>query len=271
MPSHNRVVTNKKIDMKSLQRLIAYVYRLFSFRLFIVAICIIISAVSNVIVNAFMADLIDKIILPGMNNGLQSVYKDLVRIITIMIVFDVLGLLSTTIYPQIMARVGQGTIKSLRDDMFDNMETLPIRYFDSHTHGEIMSAYTNDVDTIRMLVGQSLPQLLQSIMSISAILFSMFRYSLWLTIVVALVIGVMFKITGSFGGRSAKFMVAQQKSLAKEEGFIEEMMEGMKVVKVFTHEEEAKKKFDEVNDQLFDDSNRANANANILMPILANV
>ena len=225
MPPHNRVVTNKKIDMKSLRRLIAYVYRLFSFRLFIVAICIIISAVSNVIVNAFMADLIDKIILPGMNNGLQSVYKDLVRIITIMIVFDVLGLLSTTIYPQIMARVGQGTIKSLRDDMFDNMETLPIRYFDSHTHGEIMSAYTNDVDTIRMLVGQSLPQLLQSIMSISAILFSMFRYSLWLTIVVALVIGVMFKITGSFGGRSAKFMVAQQKSLAKEEGFIEEMME----------------------------------------------
>ena len=97
----------------------------------------------------------------------------------------------------------------------------------------------------------------------------MFRYSLWLTIVVALVIGVMFKITGSFGGRSAKFMVAQQKSLAKEEGFIEEMMEGMKVVKVFTHEEEAKKKFDEVNDQLFDDSNRANANANMLMPILA--
>ena len=271
MPPHNRVVTNKKIDMKSLRRLIAYVYRLFSFRLFIVAICIIISAVSNVIVNAFMADLIDKIILPGMNNGLQSVYKDLVRIITIMIVVDVLGLLSTTIYPQIMARVGQGTIKSLRDDMFDNMETLPIRYFDSHTHGEIMSAYTNDVDTIRMLVGQSLPQLLQSIMSISAILFSMFRYSLWLTIVVALVIGVMFKITGSFGGRSAKFMVAQQKSLAKEEGFIEEMMEGMKVVKVFTHEEEAKKKFDEVNDQLFDDSNRANANANMLMPILANV
>ena len=271
MPPHNRVVTNKKIDMKSLRRLLQYVYKLFSFRLFIVAICIILSAVSNVVVNAFMADLIDKIILPGMSAGLQSVYKDLLRIIAIMIALDVLGLLSTAIYPQIMARVGQGTIKSLRDDMFDNMETLPIRYFDSHTHGEIMSAYTNDVDTIRMLVGQSLPSLLQSIMSISAILFSMLRYSLWLTVVVALVIGVMFKITGSFGGRSARYMVAQQKSLAKEEGFIEEMMEGMKVVKVFTHEEEAKKKFDEVNIQLFEDSNKANSNANMLMPILANV
>ncbi|MBQ1483027.1 MAG: ABC transporter ATP-binding protein [Erysipelotrichaceae bacterium] len=257
--------------MKSLRRLLQYVYKLFSFRLFIVAICIILSAVSNVVVNAFMADLIDKIILPGMSAGLQSVYKDLLRIIAIMIALDVLGLLSTAIYPQIMARVGQGTIKSLRDDMFDNMETLPIRYFDSHTHGEIMSAYTNDVDTIRMLVGQSLPSLLQSIMSISAILFSMLRYSLWLTVVVALVIGVMFKITGSFGGRSARYMVAQQKSLAKEEGFIEEMMEGMKVVKVFTHEEEAKKKFDEVNIQLFEDSNKANSNANMLMPILANV
>ena len=272
MPPRPRgVVTDKKINPKALMRLVKYVYRKYSYRLIIVFICIIVSAVSNVIVNAFMADLIDSVILPGLSNGLNSVIEGLMRIITIMSIFDILGILASTIYPRIMATVGQGTIKSLRDDMFDNMETLPIRYFDSHTHGEIMSTYTNDVDTIRMLVGQSIPSLIQSIMSIATIFFSMLRYSIWLSLVVVAVIFIMFKITGKFGGRSAKYMTAQQKSLAEEEGFIEEMMEGMKVVKVFTHEEEAKQQFDEVNERLFNDSNQANATANALMPILANV
>ncbi|MBQ6333740.1 MAG: ABC transporter ATP-binding protein [Erysipelotrichaceae bacterium] len=272
MPPRPRgVVTDKKINPKALMRLVKYVYRKYSYRLIIVFICIIVSAVSNVIVNAFMADLIDSVILPGISNGLNSVIEGLMRIITIMSIFDILGILASTIYPRIMATVGQGTIKSLRDDMFDNMETLPIRYFDSHTHGEIMSTYTNDVDTIRMLVGQSIPSLIQSIMSIATIFFSMLRYSIWLSLVVVAVIFIMFKITGKFGGRSAKYMTAQQKSLAEEEGFIEEMMEGMKVVKVFTHEEEAKQQFDEVNERLFNDSNQANATANALMPILANV
>ena len=270
-PRPARYVTNKKIDMKSLKRLLGYVFKRYSVHFVIVLICIILSAVSNVIVNAFMAQLIDDVILPGISNGLNTVYQGLMRIITIMITFDVLGIVGSTIYPRIMARVGQGTIKQLRDDMFDNMETLPIRYFDSHQHGEIMSTYTNDVGTIRMLVGQSIPSLFQSIMSIVTIFLSMIRYSIWLSLVVVAVIFLMFKITGKFGGRSAKYMTAQQKSLAEEEGFIEEMMEGMKVVKVFTHEEEAKKKFDQVNEQLFEDSNKANSNANALMPILANV
>ena len=271
MPPRQRYVTNKKIDPKSLLRLLRYVFRRYSWRLLVVAICIIISAVSNVIVNAFMAQLIDTVILPGISTGLASVAKGLASIITIMIVFDVLGLVSAIIYPQLMATVGQGTIKNLRDNMFDNMETLPIRYFDSHTHGEIMSTYTNDVDTIRQLVGQSIPSFFQSIMSITMIFFSMLKYSVWMSIVVVLVISIMFRITGKFGGRSAKYMKAQQRSLAEEEGFIEEMMEGMKVVKVFNHETEAKKDFDRVNEQLFRDSNTANSTANALMPILANV
>lgn len=271
MPPRQRYVTNKKIDPKSLLRLLRYVFRRYSWRLLVVAMCIIISAVSNVIVNAFMAQLIDTVILPGISTGLASVAKGLASIITIMIVFDVLGLVSAIIYPQLMATVGQGTIKNLRDNMFDNMETLPIRYFDSHTHGEIMSTYTNDVDTIRQLVGQSIPSFFQSIMSITMIFFSMLKYSVWMSIVVVLVISIMFRITGKFGGRSAKYMKAQQQSLAEEEGFIEEMMEGMKVVKVFNHETEAKKDFDRVNEQLFRDSNTANSTANALMPILANV
>ena len=271
MPPRQRFVTNKKIDPKSLLRLLNYVFRRYSWRLLLVAICIVISAVSNVIVNAFMAQLIDTVILPGILNGLSSVAKGLASIITTMVMFDLLGVVSAIIYPQLMATVGQGTIKDLRDDMFDNMETLPIRYFDSHTHGEIMSAYTNDVDTIRQLVGSSIPSFFQSIMSITMIFFSMLRYSVWMSIVVVLVIMVMFRITGKFGGKSARYMKAQQESLAKEEGFIEEMMEGMKVVKVFNHEEEAKKDFDKLNEKLFNDSNTANKTANALMPILANV
>ncbi|MBE6124948.1 MAG: ABC transporter ATP-binding protein [Erysipelotrichaceae bacterium] len=271
MPPRQRFVTNKKIDPKSLLRLMKYVFKRYSWRLLLVAVCIIISAVSNVIVNAFMAQLIDTVILPGIISGLNSVAKGLATIITTMIIFDLLGVVSAIIYPQLMATVGQGTIKGLRDDMFDNMETLPIRYFDSHTHGEIMSTYTNDVDTIRQLVGSSIPSFFQSIMSITMIFFSMLRYSVWMSIVVVLVISLMFRITGKFGGKSAKYMKAQQESLAKEEGFIEEMMEGMKVVKVFNHEEEAKKDFDKLNEKLFNDSNTANRTANALMPILANI
>ncbi|MBO7675976.1 MAG: ABC transporter ATP-binding protein [Erysipelotrichaceae bacterium] len=182
-----------------------------------------------------------------------------------------MGILATALNGQLMAGIGQGTIKGLRDEMFKNMETLPIRYFDSHQHGEIMSAYTNDVDTIRQLVGQSIPNMFQSFLSIIAIYFTMLRYSIWLALVVAAVIFLMTKITRRFGGRSARYMRSQQKSLAEEEGFIEEMMEGMKVVKVFNHEEEAKKDFDRLNNKLFEDAQNANKNANALMPILANV
>lgn len=266
-----RVVTDKKIDPKSLKRLLKYVFSRYGFRLAIVAVCLVLSSVSSVIAATFMQRLIDEAIYPGIVSGYAAVEKTVLSIITTMAIIYMAGVVATTIYNQIMAGVGQGTIKALRDEMFDNMETLPIRYFDSHTHGEIMSTYTNDVDTIRQLVGQSIPSLFQSIMSIITVMITMLRYSLWLTIVVLGVIFIMMKITGKFAGRSAKYMVAQQQSLAAEEGFIEEMMEGMKVVKVFTHEDESKLDFDKLNEKLFDDSNKANQNANALMPILANV
>ena len=271
MPPRQRVITDKKIDMKSLKRLLIYVFRNYKFHLLIVAVCLIISSVTNVIAATFLQRLIDEVITPGISSGIEAVAGDLLKLITTMASLYVIGILATTLYNQLMAGVGQGTIKKLRDAMFDNMETLPIRYFDTHSHGEIMSTYTNDVDTIRQLVGQSIPNMFQSFLSLSVVFITMISYSIWLTIVVMLAIFAMFRITGKFGGRSARYMVAQQKSLAEEEGFIEEMMEGMKVVKVFTHEEEAKKDFDKLNEKLFEDARNANRNANALMPILGNM
>lgn len=271
MPPRSRVVTDKKIDFKSLIRLLKYVWHLHKARLLIVGVCLILASISSVIASTFLAKLIDTVVVPGIELGMNAVYENLIRIILTMAFFYMTGMLATAINGQLMASVGQGTIKGLRDDMFKNMETLPIRYFDSHSHGEIMSTYTNDVDTIRQLVGQSIPNMFQSLLSIGAIYFTMLRYSIWLALVVALVIYVMSLITKRFGGRSAKYMRLQQKSLAEEEGFIEEMMEGMKVVKVFNHEEAAKKDFDVLNQKLFEDAQSANKNANALMPILANV
>ncbi len=271
MPPRQRVITNKKIDPKSLIRLLKYTWKRNSVKLILVGVCLIISSISSVIASTFLAKLIDTVVVPGIKTGLDAVYPDLIGIITTMACIYVMGILATGINGQLTAGIGQGTIKGLRDEMFENMETLPIRYFDSHQHGEIMSTYTNDVDTIRQLVGQSIPNMFQSLLSIIAIYFTMLRYSIWLAIVVAAVIFLMTKITGRFGGRSAKYMMQQQKSLADEEGFIEEMMEGMKVVKVFNHEEEAKKDFDRLNQKLFEDAQNANRNANALMPILANI
>ena len=271
MPPRSRVITNKKIDPKSLIRLLKYTWKLNSVKLILVGVCLIVASISSVIASTFLARLIDTVVVPGISSGLDAVYPELIRIITTMACIYLMGILATALNGQLTAGIGQGTIKGLRDEMFENMETLPIRYFDSHQHGEIMSTYTNDVDTIRQLVGQSIPNMFQSLLSIIAIYFTMLRYSIWLALVVASVIFLMTKITGRFGGRSAKYMMQQQKSLADEEGFIEEMMEGMKVVKVFNHEEEAKKDFDVLNQRLFEDAQNANRNANALMPILANI
>ena len=266
-----RVVTDKKIDMKSLLRLLKYVWSRYKIRLILVGLCLIMSSVSSVIASTFLAKLIDTVVVPGIEKGLDAVYSDLIKIITTMVCIYLMGIFATALNGQLMAGVGQGSIKGLRDEMFENMETLPIRYFDSHQHGEIMSTYTNDVDTIRQLIGQSIPNMFQSLLSIIAIYFTMLRYSIWLTLVVTSVIFIMMRITKTFGGKSAKYMMSQQKSLAAEEGFIEEMMEGMKVVKVFNHEEEAKKDFDKLNEKLFEDAQNANKSANALMPILGNV
>ena len=255
----------------SLGRLLKYVFAHYKLRLIVVAVCVVISAVAGVIATVFMQKLIDDCITPGLTSGLAAVWKELISILATMGAVYLLGVLASYIYTRIMATVTQGTIRSLRDDMFDKMQTLPISYFDTHAHGDIMSTYTNDTDATRQLIGQSLPMLIQSVLSLVSIFVMMLYYSLWLTLLVCAFVVGMLLVTGKFGGASAKYMMAQQRSLAAEEGFIEEIMQGQKVVQVFCHEAESKADFRKRNEELFTVSEKANIAGNVLMPILANL
>ena len=271
MPRPRRGQPVGPIKPGTMKRFVRYVMEKYKGRLILVTLCIILAAVGNSCSNIFLQQLIDKVIVPGMKSGMAPVQGQFARIIVTMGSVYLLGVAASAIYTQIMAGVTQGTLKCLRDDMFSKMESLPIRYFDTHAHGDIMSTYTNDVDTIRQMLGQVLPTVIQSVLSLTVIVIMMLRYSIWLSMVVAIAISLMMGITKKLGGESAIYMMRQQKSLAKEEGFIEEMINGQKVVKVFTHEEESKRDFDQLNEQLYQDSSRANAAGNTLMPILANI
>jgi ATP-binding cassette, subfamily B, multidrug efflux pump len=255
----------------SLGRLIKYLFKNYTFALIVVIICIIASALASTVATVIMQRLIDECIVPGITSGLQAVWKNMLTILATMAVIYIVGLVCSFIYPRIMAVVTQGTLRDLRDDMFNKMQTLPIKYFDTNSHGDIMSTYTNDTDAIRMLIGQSIPSIIQSTLTIVSMFVMMLRFSIPLTLVVCCFIFLMTLITKKFGGNSARFMVAQQKSLAKEEGFIEEMLQGLKVVKVFCHEEESKKDFVKLNEQLFTDSQKANRYGNETGPILGNL
>lgn len=260
-----------EIKPGTMKRFIKYLVDHYKGRLILVTCCIILAAVGSSLSNVFMQQIIDKVVVPGLKSGMGPVQAQFTQIVITMITVYILGAVASAIYTQIMAGVTQGTLKLLRDEMFTAMEKLPIKYFDTHAHGDIMSTYTNDVDAIRQMIGQSIPSLFQAILSVTVIILMMLRYSLWLTLVVFAVVFLMFRVTKLLGKESSTYMMRQQKSLAKEEGFIEEMMKGQKVVKVFTHEEESKKTFDELNEQLFKDSSRANAAGNVLMPILGNI
>ena len=252
-------------------RLLRYINALYGGQLVIVAVCILFSSIASIVGTTFMQRLIDDVIFPGMESGIDAVRTQLISIILSMAAIHLLGVASSFLYTQIMAKVCQGTLKAMRDDMFGRMETLPIRYFDTHPHGEIMSTYTNDTDAIRQLIGQSLPTLMQSVLSIVSTFILMLYYSVWLTLVVIAVLCLMFYITKRFGGASAKFMGAQQAALAKTEGYIQEMMQGQKVVKVFNHEPDCKAGFRELNDALYAAGEQANRAGNVLMPILNNI
>ena len=269
----NHAKKNKRPAAKkgTFGRLFRYLFDHYGMRLIVVMLCIIVSAVASVIATVFLQRLIDECIVPGISSGMGAVQNLLVHILLTMAVFYVLGVLAAFTYNRIMATVTQGTLKHLRDDMFYGMETLPISYFDTHPHGDIMSTYTNDTDAIRMLIGQSLPMLTQSVLSVLAMLGMMLYFSVWMTILVLVFIGVMLTISKKFGGASAKYMMAQQRSLATEEGFVEEIMSGQKVVQVFCHEEESKRDFVKLNEKLFHDGEKANQYGNVLMPILNNL
>jgi len=261
----------KETKSNTFPRLLHYVLTYYGKEVAIVALCIILSSLSSVAATSFMQKLIDECITPGLTDGFQAVAQSFFGILTAMGLIYVIGVIASFVYTRLMATVTQGTLKHFRDDMFDRMQSLPIRYFDTHERGDIMSTYTNDTDALRQLLGQSLPSLLQSILTITAIILLMLYYSLWLTVLVFVFIAIMMTAVKNLGGNSAKFMTAQQTSMAEEEGFIEEMIGGQKVIKVFNHEEESKKDFEKINNELVDNSTKANRYGNILMPALNNI
>ena len=252
-------------------RLTAYLMKHYKLELIVVMVCIVISSCASVVATVFLQRLIDECITPGITLGMGAVWSQLVSILTTMAVVYILGVIAAFAYTRIMAIVTQGTLKHMRNDMFSNMQTLPIQYFDTNSHGDIMSTYTNDTDAIRQLIGQSMPMLLQSFLTVLAMFVMMLCYSIWLTLAVCVFLVFMLFMTQKVGGASSRFMMAQQESLAKEEGFVEEMLNGQKVIQAFCHEEESKSDFVKINDQLFSDSEKAFQFGNILMPILNNV
>ena len=259
-----------KDPVKTLKRLLAYIMKRYKFRYLFVLVCIAISSVVQVIGTMFMKTLIDDYILP-MVDGRMASFQPLIEALTTMACIYVIGIICTYTYNIMMMYIAQGVLKGIRDDMFAHMETLPIKYFDTHQHGDIMSHYTNDTDTLRQMVSQSIPNLFSSSITLISTLISMIILSVPLTLLVFVGVFVMLKVSGKIGGNSAKYFVAQQQSLGKTNGYIEEMMDGQKVIKVFCHEDQAIEEFNELNDELFDTAKNANTFANILMPINANI
>ena len=252
-------------------RLLKYVFSGYKAYWVVVMLCIAVSAICGVIAQTYLQSLIDDCIIPGIENGMASVAEDLLTILCTMGSIYLAGVVCSFFYTRLGAIITQGTLKRFRIDMFNKMETLPVKYFDTHSFGDIMSTYTNDTDALRQMIGQSLPMVFQSALTLTAIFIMMIVYSLWMFLLVVAVIVVMLFVVKKFAGGSAKYMLSQQRSLATAEGYIEEMMNGQKVVKVFNHEEESKHKFDDLNEKLRSDSSTAHEYANILMPILNNI
>ena len=259
-----------KNPMKTLKRLLGYIMKHYKFRYLIVIVCIAISSIVQVVGTMFMKQLIDDYILPMLDGRVQT-FQPLIEALATMACIYLVGIVCTYAYNMIMMYIAQGVLKGIRDDMFAHMETLPIKYFDTHQHGDIMSHYTNDTDTLRQMVSQSIPNLFSSGITLISTFISMLILSVPLTLVVLFGVFVMLKVSGKIGGNSAKYFMAQQNDLGKTNGYIEEMMDGQKVVKVFCHEDQAVEEFNKLNDGLFETAKSAHIFANILMPINANI
>ena len=253
---------------KLLKRLLGYVFKSYTPHCIIVFICILISVLANAQGTMFLQDLIDVYIMP-MIGASDPDFKPLATAILKVASFYLCGAAASYIYGRILVVVSQGTLKSLRNDMFSHMEKLPIKYFDTNSHGDIMSVYTNDIDTLRQMISQSIPQLINSTFTIITVFVCMVKLNIPLTVLTIVMVAVMLGCTKKFAGLSGKYFTAQQRDLGKVNGFIEEMMSGQKVVKVFCHEEKNINDFNELNDNLFDSAYNANKFANILGPINA--
>ena len=266
-------VPKEAIKPGTMKRLLKYIFHYYKPSMIVVFVCLVLSAAGGLVSTVFMQQITDGVLKPAVDGALSfaEVEHRLVTLIITMGAMYVVAIVASFLYNRILAIVTQGILCHFREDMFNKMETLPIKYFDTHAHGDIMSTYTNDTDAARQLVGQSLPTLCSSVLTVTICICTMLWYSIWLTLIVALTSLIMLRVVRRVGGASSRYMVAQQRSIAVEEGFVEEMMKGQKVVKVFTHEEAAMRDFDRINEQLYKDSERAHAFGNVLGPILANI
>ena len=251
---------------KVFKRILAYVMKQYKFQVILVLCCILLGVFAQVQGTLFMQTLIDSYILPLLAEKSND-FSGLLHAITRVACFYGVGILAVFIQNRTMAKITQGTLKRLRDELFVHMQTLPIKYFDSHAHGDIMSVYTNDIDTLRQLISQSLPQLVNTIITVVSVFLSMLYLSVPLSVLTLVMVGAMMLATKYLTGNSGKYFLKQQQELGKVNGYIEEMMNGQKVVKVFCHEDAAIKEFNELNDELFHSADKANAYSLVAMPV----
>ena len=258
-----------KVNKDVVKRLMSYIGH-YKLRFAAVLICIVVNALAMVSCSLYLQTLIDSYITPLLQAATPD-FAPLFRSILIMGCIYAVGILACLFYNRTMVSIAQGTLKRIRDEMFEHMQTLPIRYFDTHTHGDIMSHYTNDTDTLRQMLAQSIPQMFSSLITIISVFFAMLFTSWQLTIFVLCFVFIMLQVTGRVAGKSGYYFIRQQKALGDVNGYIEEMINGQKVIKVFCHEEKAKEVFDQKNEELCRDASAANSFANILMPIMGNL
>lgn len=262
--------TDKKMVLRTTKRVLGYMLKNYKFRFALVVLCILITALATLSGNLFAQRLIDDYIVP-MTQSASPDFGPLAHALMQMVCIYVVGIASAYTYNRLMVNISQGTMRNLRIQLFKNMESLPIRYFDTHAHGDIMSVYTNDVDTLRQLIGQSIPQIINSSITLITSFVSMLVLDIPLTLLTLVMIGVMLFVTTRIAGRSAHYFAYQQKNLGIVNGYIEEMMEGQKVVKVFCHEEKSLEEFRRINEDLRESMDKANTFANITMPVNGNI
>ncbi len=269
MNKPNRPKVSKEV-LKTAGRLLKYVTKDYKISFVVVFVCILFSSAASVCVSLSLKFLLDDFIVPLIGQQAPN-FGELYKALTVLGIIFLLGVIATFIYTRLMVKIGQGVLKHVRDDMFEHMQTLPIRYFDEHTNGSIMSLYTNDTDTLRQMINQSIPQVLMSSLTILITFITMLVLSPLLTVLAVIMIFVLFAVARKIGGNSGKYFVQQQFDLAKVTGFVEERMNGQRVIKIFNHERVSEEEFDQLNEELYQSSSTANSFANMMGPVIGNI
>lgn len=261
---------SRKIDPKTLKRIFGYILKNYKIQFILVIFCVLFSSSGTVASSLFLQNLIDDYVMPMLGQTNPS-FAPLLRALGFMVCIFAVAVISAYIYNRLMSKIGQGTLRDIRNEMFEKMQYLPIKYFDTHSHGDIMSHYTNDIDTLREVISRGVPQMVSLSLTLILTFLAMIKTSIHLTILVVFLLFIIINVSKSITRKSGKYFVKQQESIAKVNGYVEEMINGQKVVKVFCREDESIEAFNRLNDELCDDSTEANKYANILMPTLANL